>query len=118
MAHQIWPDYAGGAYSDSALEYSFKANLYVASLLHRQIVDQFHHGFRPAGVDGIEAAFLQDVLDDFRDLVLFPIGSIIGGEEELEALVLAFLEQPILEQELARRSRTSDQCDISSSEMD
>ena len=118
MAHEIWADYAGGAYSDSTFEYSFKADLYVASLLHGQIVYQLHHGFRSAGVDGIEASFLQHVFDDFWHLVLLPIGSIIGGEEELEVVILAFPEQPFLEQELARRSRTGDQCDISSSQMD
>ncbi len=118
MAHEVWADYAGGAYSDSAFEYSFEADLYVASLLHSQVVDQFHHGFGSAGVDGIEVSFLQYMFDDLWHLVLLSIGSIVGGEEELEVLVLAFTEEPFLEQELARRSRTSDQCDISSSQMD
>ena len=35
MAYQVWTDYAGSAYSDSALEHSFEADLYVASFLHR-----------------------------------------------------------------------------------
>src|SRR5260370_35358322 len=58
------------------------------------------------------------MFDDLWHLVLLPIRSIIGGEEELEVLVLAFLEQPFLEQEFARRSRTSYQCDVSSLKMD
>ncbi len=118
MAHEIWADYAGGADSDSTFEYSFKADLYVASFLHREIVNELHHGFRPACVDGVEATFLQNVLDDLRNLVLLPVGPIVGGEKELEVLVFAFLEEPFLEQELARRSRTSYQGHISSSKMD
>src|SRR5260370_41690083 len=58
------------------------------------------------------------MFDDLWHLVLLPIRSIIGGEEELEVLVLAFLEQPFLEQEFARRPRTSYQCDVSSLKMD
>ena len=100
MANQVWADYAGGAYSDSALEHSFEANLDVTLFLHRQIVDKFHHRFGSASVDRVEATLSQYVLDDPWYLVLLSVGPIVSREQELEVMVFAFLDEPILEQKL------------------
>ena len=100
MAYKVWTDYAGSAYSDSALEHSFEAYLDVAFFLYRQIVDQFHHGFWTASVDSVEIAFSQHVLDDPWYLVLLSVGPVVSREQELEVMVLAFLDEPILEQKL------------------
>ena len=81
MADQVWTDYACGAYSDSALEHSFEANLDMAFFLHRQIVDQFHHRFWTTSVDSVEVTFFQHVLDDPWYLILLSISPIVSRED-------------------------------------
>ena len=68
--------------------------------LHRQIVDQFHHRFWTASVDSVEVTISQHVLDDPWYLVLLSVGPVVSREQELEVMVLAFLDEPILEQKL------------------
>ena len=98
MTDEIWPDDAGGAYPDSALEHPFEADLYVASVLHREIVDQFHHRLRSAGVNGIEATFFQYMFYDLGNLISLAVCSVVCCEEEFEVVVLALFDQPFFEQ--------------------
>ncbi len=100
---------ASSAYSHSALENSFKADLDVTSFLQSQVVDHFHHGLWPTSIDGVEIFLLKNMFRDLWNLVLLPVGSVVGGEYELEVVFFALPREPVLEEEFAGRSGTCNQ---------
>ncbi len=81
MTHKVGPDDACGAYSNSALEHAFEADLDMASLLHREIIDHFHHRLGPTRIDCVKLILSQNVFDDFRNSIPFPKRSIVGCEQ-------------------------------------
>src|SRR2546422_2939066 len=118
MADKVGSDYASRADSDTALEHSFQAYLDVAASFHCEVIDLLHHRLGATCIDGVEMSVLQNGLGDLRDLVLLPVCSIVGCENEFEMMFFAVGYQPVFEEELAGRPRSRDKSHVASAEMD
>src|SRR2546422_8396959 len=118
VTDQVGSDKAGSAYSHAALEHSFQAYLNVAASFHCEVIDLLHHRLGATCIDGVEMSVLQNGLGDLRDLVLLPVCSIVGCENEFGMMFFAVGYQPVFEEELAGRPRSRDKSHVASAEMD
>jgi len=109
VTDKVGADYAGGAYSYSALEYSFQAYLDVATCFHCEVVDFLHHRLGAASVDRVEVPGPENSLGDLGDLVLLSVCSVVSREDEFELVFFAVSYQPVFEEELAGGSRPCDE---------
>src|SRR5438445_12577451 len=89
MTDQIGSYNAGSAYSDAALEHPFKAYLDVAAGFHCEVIDLLHHRLGTTSVDSIKIPGPENGLGDFGNLVLLPVRSVVGCENEFEIVFLA-----------------------------
>jgi len=117
VADKVGSYYTGGADSHPTLEHPFQAYLNVATGFHCEVVDFLHHRLGAACVDRIKTTNPENGFSDLGNLVLLPIGPIIGCENELEVVFLAVGYQPVFEEELAGSSRPCDKSHIPSAEV-
>src|SRR3989442_12084561 len=117
MADKVGSDYASRADSHAALEHSFQAYLDVAASFQCEVIDLLHHRLGATCIDGVEMSVLQNGLGDLRDLVLLPVCSIVGCENEFEMVFFAVGYQPVFEEELAGGPRSRDKSHVASAEM-
>jgi len=117
MTDQVGSYDAGSAYSDAALEHPFQAYLDVAVGFHCEVVDLLHHRLGATSVDRVEMSVPENGLGDLGDLVLLPVRSVVGCENEFEIVFLAVRYQPVFEEELAGGPRSRDEGDVAATKV-